>query len=538
MNLGSILALAAAAPAQTAFRSLTDDTFAGIHQLSWFDYALMVPYFLTLIVLAFFGMHRYEAIRGYFKNKKRFNDPPKQYFSELPRVTIQLPLYNEQYVVEQLLEVVTRIGYPHDKLQIQVLDDSTDETHPFTKRLVQEYKDQGFPIEYLHRTNRHGYKAGALQEGLKSATGEFVAVFDADFLPPQDWLMRTIHHFTDPGVGVVQTRWTYTNRDYSLLTKVQALLLDGHFVLEHGSRFGEGLFFNFNGTAGLLRRAMIDDAGGWQHDTLTEDSDLSYRAQLKGWRFVYLPHVEAPSELPVEMYSFQVQQSRWAKGLTQCMKKLLPLVFRSNVSWRHKVEAIAHLAPNLSYPMMIVISLLMLPVMICRFYMGWVEMLILDLPLILSSFVSLTAFYGLTFRELHKKRWYELFYLIPALMAAGVALTLINTKAVLEALFGVQTAFARTAKYAIAGQQKVKLENVKYKRRSGWLPFLELGLGTYFVAMIFYAFDTWNYLSIPFLFMFVLGYYWAGIATLWDEYQGQLRYQRQRALAAAEAESA
>jgi cellulose synthase/poly-beta-1,6-N-acetylglucosamine synthase-like glycosyltransferase len=529
--------LAAASPMQSAVRSFTDDTFAGIHQLTWFDYALMVPYFATLAVLAFFGMHRYAAIRGYLKSQRLSEREPAQRFDPLPRVTIQLPLYNEQYVVEPLLENIVTIDYPRDLLQIQVLDDSTDETHPFTQRLVAEYAAQGFPIEYHHRTNRHGYKAGALQEGLKSATGEFVAVFDADFLPNPDWLHRTIHHFTDPGVGVVQTRWTYTNRDYSLLTKVQALLLDGHFVIEHNARFQEGLFFNFNGTAGLLRKSMIDDAGGWQHDTLTEDSDLSYRAQIKGWRFVYLPAVEAPSELPVEMFSFQVQQSRWAKGLTQCALKLLPTVLRAPLGWRRKVEAIAHLAPNISYPLMVVVSALMLPVMICRFYMGWLEMLLIDLPLILSSFVSLSAFYGVTHLAVRRDKWKELFYLIPALMAGGVALTIINSRAVLEALFGVQTAFARTAKYAIGGTQKVQLKNAGYKRRSGWLPLIELALGTYFLVMCFYAVDTWNYLSIPFLAMFVLGYYWAGAATLWDEYQGLLRHQRQQALAAAQAET-
>lgn len=532
----SLIPLAAASPVQAAVRSLTDDTFAGIHQLAWFDYALMVPYFATLIVLSFFGLHRYETIRGYLKNKKNLNQEPKARFTHLPKVTIQLPLFNEQYVVEPLLENIVKMDYPRELLQIQVLDDSTDETHPFTERLCAEYAAQGYPIEYLHRNNRHGYKAGALQEGLKSATGEFVAVFDADFLPLPDFLQRTIHYFADPEIGVVQTRWTYTNRNYNLLTEVQALLLDGHFVLEHAARFGEGLFFNFNGTAGILRKCMIDDAGGWQHDTLTEDSDLSYRAQLKGWKFHYVPAVEAPSELPVEMHGFQVQQSRWAKGLTQVMIKLLPTVWKSKISLRHKIEAVAHLAPNLSYPLMVVISALMLPVMICRFYMGWMEMLLIDLPLILASFVSLTAFYGLTYYELHPTTWKRGIRLIPALMAAGVALTVINTRAVIEALIGFQTAFARTPKYAIAGVKKVQLEQVNYKRRSGWLPIIELALGTYFLFMIAWAFDTWNYTSIPFLTMFVLGYYWAGIATLWDEYHAKVRWQREQELAAARVE--
>ena len=316
-------------------------------------------------------------------------------------MTIQLPLYNERYVVERLLEEVSKMEYPRELLQIQVLDDSTDDTHPFTEALVREYQAAGLPIEYLHRNNRAGFKAGALQEGMKTATGELIAIFDADFIPPRDFLARTVHHFTDPGVGVVQTRWSYLNRHYNLLTEVEAMLLDGHFVIEHGARFGSGLFFNFNGTAGVLRAKMIEDAGGWQHDTLTEDSDLSYRAQLKGWRFVYVPSVDCPSELPVDTYGFQVQQSRWAKGLTQVAIKLLPRILRSKEPWRVKLEAFCHLTPNISYPLMLIMSALMLPVMIVRFYMGVFQMLTIDLPLIIASFWSIWAFYLMAQRELH-----------------------------------------------------------------------------------------------------------------------------------------
>ena len=281
---------------------LFDDTFKGIHHLQFFDWAVMVPYFVVLAVLSVYGLHRYETIRGYMKHRKRFRETaePPMRFAELPRVTIQLPIFNERFVVERLLEETSKIDYPRHLLQIQVLDDSTDDTHPFTEELVREYRDSGLPIDYIHRTNRHGYKAGALENGLKTATGEVVAVFDADFVPPVDFLQRTVHHFTDPKVGMVQTRWTYLNRGHNVLTEVQAILLDGHFVLEHIARSGGGLFFNFNGTAGILRKSMIADAGGWQHDTLTEDSDLSYRAQLKGWKFVYAPAVECPSDLPVE----------------------------------------------------------------------------------------------------------------------------------------------------------------------------------------------------------------------------------------------
>jgi cellulose synthase/poly-beta-1,6-N-acetylglucosamine synthase-like glycosyltransferase len=309
------------------------------------------------------------------------------------------------------------------------------------------------------------------------------------------------------------------------------MLLDGHFVLEHGARSRSGLFFNFNGTAGILRKAMIADAGGWQHDTLTEDSDLSYRAQLKGWRFVYMPGLHCPSELPVEMHGFQVQQSRWAKGLTQCARKLLPSILKAEIPFRVKAEAFLHLTPNISYPLMIVISALMLPVMIVRFYMGWVQMVFLDVPLILASFVSISAFYVIAQRELYPKNWKRSFFLLPMLMAVGVALTIINTRAVLEALFGVETSFVRTPKYAIEGNQPVRrVEQKKYRRRSGWLPYAELVFGTYFLGMVAFAIDSANYVSIPFLLLFVGGYYWAGMATLYQEHRERLQQLRQRKL--------
>jgi cellulose synthase/poly-beta-1,6-N-acetylglucosamine synthase-like glycosyltransferase len=511
--------------------ALFDDTFAGIHQLSWFDWALLIPYFTVLFILSIYGLHRYEIIHTYFKHRKKVVTESPGHFEKLPRVTIQLPLYNERYVVERLIDEVVKIDYPRELLQIQVLDDSTDETDQFAEALCERYRNMGHPIEYHHRTNRHGYKAGALQEGLETATGEFVAIFDADFVPPTDFLTRTIHHFADPKIGLVQTRWSYLNRDYNFLTEVEALLLDGHFILEHGARSRAGYFFNFNGTAGIMRRSMIDDAGGWQHDTLTEDSDLSYRAQLKGWRFVYLPGLDCPSELPVEMHGFQVQQSRWAKGLTQCSKKLLPMIFRAKIPFRVKAEAFLHLTPNISYPLMIVVSALMLPVMIVRFYMGVWMMVLLDLPLIIASFWSISAFYVIAYRELHPKTWLRSFLLLPMLMAIGVALTIINTRAVMEAVFGVQTGFVRTPKYAIEGSQPVRrVKQTKYRRRSGWLPYIELACGTYFLGMVVFAIQTGNFLSLPFLTLFVCGYYWAGISTLHHEYQDRMRWMRQNNL--------
>ena len=511
---------------------ITDDTFSGIYSLSPFDLAMLIPYFTILVILSVYGLHRYETIRVYFKHRKKLLKQPPEHFKDLPRITVQLPLYNERFVVKRLLEETMKLDYPRELLQFQVLDDSTDETHPYTERLCNELRAQGHPIEYRHRTNRHGYKAGALQEGLATATGEFIAIFDADFIPPPDFLMRTVHYFTKPDVGVVQTRWSYLNKEYNILTQVEAMLLDGHFVLEHGARCGAGYFFNFNGTAGIIRRRMIDDAGGWQHDTLTEDSDLSYRAQLRGWRFVYVMGVDCPSELPVETYSFQVQQSRWAKGLTQVAKKLLPKILRAKLPWRVKAEAFLHLTPNISYPLMVVISALMLPVMIIRFYMGWFQMLLLDFPLIIASFFSISAFYLMAQRELYPKGWRKTIVFLPMLLAAGVALTVSNTKAVMEALFGVQTSFVRTPKYAF-GTDKEKRAPQAYRRRSGWLPYIEIAIGSYFLFMVAWAIDSFNFLSIPFLMLFVCGYYWAGLTTLYQEYRDRLAWQRERKLARA-----
>ena len=525
-----LLANSFTAAASRAVDSFLDNTFQGVHHLQAFDYAILIPYFSVLIVLSFYGLHRFEMIRGYFKHRKKFPPQPTQFFEHLPRVTIQLPIYNEQFVVERLLEETCKMDYPRELLQIQVLDDSTDETHPYTERLCREYREAGHPVEYIHRTNRHGYKAGALQNGLKSATGEFVAIFDADFLPPAEFLQRTIQHFANPKIGMVQTRWGYLNRHYNVLTEVQSMLLDGHFVLEHVARAGSGRFFNFNGTAGIMRISMIDDAGGWQHDTLTEDSDLSYRAQLKGWKFLYDPTVECLSELPVDTYGFQVQQSRWAKGLTQVAMKLLRTILKSDQPFHVKLEAFCHLTPNITYPMMVIVSAMMLPVMIVRFYMGWLEMLLIDLPLIIASFWSLSLFYILAQRVLFPNNWKRSLWFLPALMAAGVALTIINTRAVIEALIGHQTAFARTPKYAINGDKKIQIKNT-YRSRSGWLPYAELACGSFFLFMVWFAIDSFNYMAIPFLMLFVGGYFWAGSTTLWQEYQGKLAFERQQALA-------
>ncbi len=490
-----------------------DKTFQGLYHANAFDMALLIPYFIVLIVLASYGAHRYILVYLYYKHKKNRTTEPAAEFSELPRVTVQLPIFNEQFVVERLLEAICRLDYPLEKLDIQVLDDSTDETVAVARGLVNHYAAKGYPISYHHRANRHGFKAGALSEGLKTAKGEFVAIFDADFVPPEDFLLRTIHHFTDPKIGMVQTRWTHINRNYSFLTEVEAMLLDGHFVLEHSGRARSNVFFNFNGTAGLWRRRAIEEAGGWQHDTLTEDTDLSYRAQLKGWKFVYLQDVECPAELPVEMTAFKTQQARWAKGLIQTSKKILPQVLKSDQRFHVKLEAWYHLTANLSYPLMIALSVLLLPAMIIRFYQGWFQMLYIDLPLFLASTFSISSFYLVSQRELFPKSWPRALLYLPCLMALGIGLTVTNTCAVLEALMGKQSAFARTPKYHVESR-KDKVRAGNYRRRLGWVPWVELLIGCYFAITVYYAVDNENYITVPFLILFVAGYWYTGLMSL------------------------
>jgi cellulose synthase/poly-beta-1,6-N-acetylglucosamine synthase-like glycosyltransferase len=492
-----------------------DKTFVGLYQVNAFDLALLIPYFIVLVILAAYGGHRYWMVYLYYKHRKRKTIEPLTLFKpdDLPRVTVQLPIFNEQYVVDRLLDAVCRLDYPKEKLDIQLLDDSTDETVEVARILVDRYAALGYPVNYLHRDNRNGFKAGALAEGLKTARGEFVAIFDADFVPPHDFLMKCIHHFTNPAIGMVQARWTHINRHYSVLTEVEAILLDGHFVLEHSARSRSGVFFNFNGTAGMWRLSAIDEAGGWEHDTLTEDTDLSYRAQLKGWKFVYLQDVECPAELPVEMTAFKTQQARWAKGLIQVSKKILPMVLKSDAPRQVKVEAFYHLTANLSYPLMIVLSVLLMPAMIIRFYQGWFQMLYIDLPLFMASTFSISSFYLVSQKELFPKRWPRSLVYLPLLMALGIGLTVTNTRAVLEAIVGKQTAFARTPKYRVESK-KDRVGAKKYRRRLGWVPWIELLIGTYFALAIFYAVDNENYFTVPFLLLFVIGYWCTGLMSL------------------------
>ena len=498
------------------------DPFRGIYQLNGFDLAIMIPYFLILGVLAAYGIHRYWLVYCYSKHRANVPAKPAEP-ATWPNVTIQLPIFNERYVVERLVEAISRLDYPSSLLEVQLLDDSTDETQAVARACVERYRALGLQIHYLHRTNREGYKAGALAEGLKSATGEFVAIFDADFQPSPDFLRLTLPYFSDPNLAMAQTRWTYLNRDYSALTEVESILLDGHFVIEHGARARSGRFFNFNGTAGVWRRKAIDDSGGWQHDTLTEDTDLSYRAQLRGWRFIYLPNIECPSELPVEMNAFKAQQARWAKGLMQTAKKILPRVLRADLPFGIKSEAFFHLTANISYPLMVLLSTLLLPAMIVRFYQGWLQMLLIDLPLFLASSCSISGFYLTAQRALYPKSWTRKIVYLPFVMAVGIGLSVRNAKAVLEAIFGVQSEFARTPKYRIEGQAGT-WQRKSYRNRAGWMPFIEVGLGLYFAVTVYYSVQNENYFTAPFLLLFVWGYLYTGLMSLGQVWIERLRF--------------
>jgi cellulose synthase/poly-beta-1,6-N-acetylglucosamine synthase-like glycosyltransferase len=513
-GLAAFLAFAPQAGLRHYLKTLLNDPFAKLpHPWNWFDAAMLLPYFAVMILLALYGIHRYTMCYQYFKYRKNYDPNPPCHFDSLPRVTIQLPIFNEQFVVDRLVEAVCALDYPREKLEIQVLDDSTDETQEVARGIVDRYAALGEPVVYIHRTNRIGFKAGALEAGLKVATGEFIAIFDADFVPHPDWIMKVIHHFAEPEIGMVQTRWAHLNRNYSMLTEIEAILLDGHFVLEHGARCRSGEFFNFNGTAGMWRRQAITDGGGWEHDTLTEDTDLSYRSQMAGWKFKYLPDVECPSELPIEMTAFKTQQARWAKGLIQTSIKILPKVFRSNTSRRNKIESVYHLTANLSYPLMVVMSALLIPAMICRFYQGWFQMLLIDFPLFTASTFSIVAFYLMSERELFPKTWKRTIFYLPFLMALGIGLTVTNTKAVMEALFGIKSAFVRTPKYRVA-QKGEKSQAAKYRKRLKLAPWIELLLGCYFAAAIYYTFTNDNYFTAPFLILFVGGYWYTGLMSL------------------------
>jgi cellulose synthase/poly-beta-1,6-N-acetylglucosamine synthase-like glycosyltransferase len=476
---------------------------------------LITSYLVVLLTLAMYGFHRSMLMYLYYRSRGSDPSPAARFDADkLPVVTIQLPLFNEMYVAPRLLDAVAQIDYPREKLEIQVLDDSTDETQAICRAKVDELRQTGLDINSIHRIDRTGFKAGALENGLKTARGEFVMVFDADFLPPADIVERTVHFFTDDRIGMVQVRWDHVNRDYSRLTELQAMMLDGHFVIEHTARHRSGRFFNFNGTAGIWRLSAIHDAGGWSHDTLTEDMDLSYRAQLKGWEFVYLKDVVSPAELPVEMNAFKSQQFRWAKGSIQVAKKLLPAIWKSkDVPFSVKLEAFFHLTNNFAYPLLLLLSILLLPNLLVRTRHGLREVLLIDLPLFFGTTLSIATFYITSQREI-QRNWRPTLRRLPLMMSLGIGLCINQTRAVVEALFGGESGeFVRTPKLGVVRRFEGWTAK-KYRATKTLIPFVEVLFALYFAVATVLALSLGHYVSLPFMLLFTLGFGYVGVLSL------------------------
>ncbi len=476
-------------------------------------------YLVALLWLAMYGVSNLINAFLYLRVKRSVNAKrPTRLPKEWPCITIQLPIYNEKYTVERLLHAVTQLEYPADRLQIQVLDDSTDDTADLVSRLVDDYKSQGLNIEWVHRTNRSGYKAGALSEGLKTATGEFLAIFDADFVPTPDWLKNTVPLFADRRLGCLQTRWGHTNRKYNSLTQAEAMAVDGHFIVEQTARSRHSLFLNFNGTAGLWRRACIEDAGGWEWDTLTEDLDLSYRAQLRGWKIGYAPDVVVPAELPAEVEAFKKQQFRWAKGSFQVVKKILPRVIkRDDLPWHVRLMAFVHLTGYMVHPLMLALLVLTLPV----------GLLIPD-AFKVFPFSALAGFgpplLYLISASRQTPRFMERIKLLPLMTITGFGISLSTTIAVLQGLLGKGgSTFVRTPKLNL-GNQHTELRKVDraYTQPISPLVWAELGLGTYALisGVILGSYVGWGIL--PWMLIYTFGYYYiAGLNLMQHLPRGQ-----------------
>jgi cellulose synthase/poly-beta-1,6-N-acetylglucosamine synthase-like glycosyltransferase len=473
--------------------------------------ATLAAYYFVLTLLAVYGMHRAFMVRLYYRHRGDDPQPPGA-LEPLPVVTVQLPLYNEVYVVERLLDAVMDLDYPKELLEVQVLDDSNDETREVARAAVELYRGRGHDIVYLPRDHRRGFKAGALQAGLERARGGFLLILDADFVPPPNLIRRCLPHFSGADVGLVQARWDHLNRDFSLLTRIQSIFLDGHFVIEHTARNRSGRFFNFNGTAGIWRRRCLEEAGGWQSDTLTEDLDVSYRAQLAGWRFVYLKDVAVPAEVPVDMNGFKTQQHRWTKGSVQTGRKLLPAILRSAFPWKVKVEAFFHLTNNFSHLLVVLLALLIVPAIVIREQIGWQKLVVFDFPLFFGATFSFIAFYVSSQREIGKS-WRPALKYMPFLMSLGIGMSLTNVRGVIEGLVNRPAEFTRTPKYrieGIAGDWRTK----KYRATSHFSLTAEILLAGYFLAAIAFAVAEKYWVGVPFLLMFFNGFAYTAAFSL------------------------
>jgi cellulose synthase/poly-beta-1,6-N-acetylglucosamine synthase-like glycosyltransferase len=437
--------------------------------------------------------------------------------ADWPVVTVQIPLYNEQLVACRLIDAVAQIDYPLDRLYIQILDDSTDKTVALVDEAVSRWREKGRWISVLRRVDRRDYKAGALRAGLESAQGGFVAIFDADFVPPADWLKRALRPFFEPGrerIGLVQTRWSHLNDRYSLLTRAQALALDGHFGIEQYARHAAGLLMNFNGTAGIWRRVAIEEAGNWRGATLSEDLDLSYRAQLRGWKISYLPDVTAPAELPTLMIGFKRQQFRWTKGSIQVLRLLGRSILTAKISPWRKFQGLMHLSGYLAHPLMILLLLISLPLslwggsVLHHLPLGWLGIVSLGPPFFYAT--SQSVLYG-------RKRWWNWFVRMPLLSMLGVGIAVNNTRAILEGLFGKPSAFERTPKTGVTSDRNARQALVLESIKPDPTTWAEVLLSLYALATGYITLQHGNWVGAFFFLLYAAGFGWVASATLWEE---------------------
>ncbi len=470
-------------------------------------------YTFVTVALSLYGFHRLAIVYLYFKHSRKKPSPVQQ-FEELPLVTIQLPVFNEKHVVKRLLGAVAKLDYPKDKMEIQLLDDSTDETVDICAELANGLQEKGFNIEHIHRVDRSGYKAGALENGMNVCEGEYLLILDADFVPKPELIKETIHYFTDEKIGMIQTRWAHINRNFNTLTRLQAMLLDGHLELEQTARNRSGRFFTFNGTAGIWRKSCITDAGGWHHDTLTEDMDLSYRAQLKGWRFVFLNDVETPSELPVDIDGFKSQQHRWSKGAIQCCKKVLGQIWRSKAPLYIKLEATTHLTSNFAYLLLLLMCFVLYPNTKFGIELEGLNWWLANVPVYFFGSVSVLIFYVIAQKALHPKTWWKDLPYLPLLLGLGIGMSVNNAKAVLEALFNKESAFVRTPKYGDQEKKKESWKSSSYKAIKSFTPFIEFLFGCFFLFVVLDAVLCGNFVASVLLTPFPLGFFYTSISSL------------------------
>ena len=468
------------------------------------EWIIAIVYIVSLFYLFVFSLGQLHLTHIYLKKKKQVTTTPQPGFE--PVVTIQLPVYNEKYVVERLIDAVVKIKYPQEKLEIQILDDSTDETSGIIYQKLEWLQQFGHDIKHIHRKSRKGFKAGALQEGLKSAKGEYIVIFDSDFIPDPTFLQKTMPHFTDPAVGAVQTRWGHINKNYSLITQLQAFGLDAHFSIEQSARNSAGSFINFNGTCGVWRKSCIIDSGGWSADTLTEDLDLSYRAQLKGWRFVYLEDVVTPGELPVVMPVIKLQQYRWNKGGAETARKLAAKVLLSNLSMRQKAHAVLHLFNSSVFVALFLAGLSSIPMLYIKNHHPAIQTLFNVGTFFLIGFLSVAFFYWTATRRFYGRPEKKFFLLFPAFLVISMGLSLHNGLAVIEGWLGIKTPFKRTPKFNIVKKRDPWLDNVYLNSNLSMITVLEGLLAVCFIFTVVRGFQINDTSLIIFHTMLALGF--------------------------------